>query len=502
MNRTQKLKMNTVASLLSRIAIVVSGLILPRLILLYYGSETNGLVSSINQFLSVITFLDLGVGSVVQSALYRPIAQKKSKKISSVLIAATNYFKKIAYVLVVYVIGLMIFYPLIVNPSYDFLSTVFLIFGLSLSLFGQYYFGIVNELLLNSDQRGYVQLGTEIVVVILNLLASVFLITQGASIQIVKLVTGLIYLIRPVFLAYYVKKNYDIDYDIDVKEDPLPQKWSGMGQHIAYTIQNSTDIVLLTLFSTLENVSVYSVYNMVVQAIKLMISSLTTGINSFFGDLLANDEIESLNKYFTGIEWLVHTGVVFLYGMTAILINSFVMIYTSGVNDADYHVPLFSFLLVLSLAIYSVRTPYQTLIFSAGHFKQTQMSSFIEAGTNIVLSIIMISQFGLVGVTVGTLISMTYRTVYLVFYLSKNIIHRPLKIFIKHGLVDIFTFGIMMIIGYFAMSIYPVNTLIEWVIIAVILGVLFLGLIFVINSIFYKDIMSYAVKRVLKRKNK
>lgn len=499
MSRTEKLKKNTITSLISRIAIMVSGLILPRLILVYYGSETNGLVSSINQFLSIITFLDLGVGSVVQSALYRPIAQKDSQQISTVLSAARNYFEKIAYFLVVYVVGLMIFYPIIVETSFDFLSTAFLIFGLSLSLFGQYYFGIVNELLLNADQRSYIQLGTEIVVVILNLLASVFLITQGASIQIVKLVAGLIFLIRPVFLAYYVRRDFDIDYDIEIAEDPLPQKWSGTGQHIAYTIQNSTDIIILTLFSSLANVSIYSVYNMVTQAIRLIISSLTTGITSFFGDLLASNEIAQLNKYFTQIEWLVHTGVVFLYGMTAVLITPFVMIYTSGVEDINYYAPMFGFFLVLSKAVHSLRTPYQSLIFSAGHFKQTQLSSYIEAGINIVISLLLVNRLGLIGIVGGTLISMIYRTVYLVIYLSNNIINRPIKIFLKHLFVDIISFVLMMGVGAVATNIYQINSLIEWAILASVLGIIFLILMFIINVTFYKNTVITLLNRLIKK---
>src|SRR5699024_5583613 len=106
---------------------MISGIILPRLILVQYGSEVNGLVSSIAQFLSVITFLDLGVGSVVQSALYRPLAKNDTQQISEVLKSARNYFRKIAYVLIFYVILLVIFYPKIVNAiSLDYLSTAML----------------------------------------------------------------------------------------------------------------------------------------------------------------------------------------------------------------------------------------------------------------------------------------------------------------------------------------------------------------------------------------
>ena len=119
-------------SLLNRIVRIISGLILPRLILLYFGSTTNGLVASIRQFLSIITFLDLGVGSVVQSALYRPLAQKDNEQISAVLFAARNYFKKIAYILVVYIGLLIVFYPFFIDSIFEFLPTVFLILSLSI----------------------------------------------------------------------------------------------------------------------------------------------------------------------------------------------------------------------------------------------------------------------------------------------------------------------------------------------------------------------------------
>src|SRR5699024_4213495 len=171
-------------------------------------------VSSIGQFLGIITFLDLGVGSVVKSALYRPLARKNQKQINSVLIAAKNYFQKIAYILVIYVVVLITFYPLLIDSSSGYLSTSLLIFGMSISYFGLYYFGIVNELLLSSNQQDYIQLGSEIVVIILNLIVSVFLVNQGAKIEIVKLGSGLVYLIRPVFLSYYVKRNFNNDYDL------------------------------------------------------------------------------------------------------------------------------------------------------------------------------------------------------------------------------------------------------------------------------------------------
>ena len=61
--------LNTVTSLLLHVVTVICGFILPRLILTRFGSNINWLVQSITQFLVVISFLELGVGQIIQSAL-------------------------------------------------------------------------------------------------------------------------------------------------------------------------------------------------------------------------------------------------------------------------------------------------------------------------------------------------------------------------------------------------------------------------------------------------
>ena len=76
--RNKKLAWNTMSGLLLQVTTVLCGFVLPRAILNRFGSDVNGLLNSIAQFLQMIAFLELGVGSVVQSALYRPLAEGDS----------------------------------------------------------------------------------------------------------------------------------------------------------------------------------------------------------------------------------------------------------------------------------------------------------------------------------------------------------------------------------------------------------------------------------------
>lgn len=132
----------------------------------------------------------------------------------------------------------------------------------------QYFFGIVNRLLLTADQRGYIQYNAQTLAVICNTVACFVLIQLGCSIQIVKLTTSLIYLLQPFVIYLYVRQHYSIDKKIKYTKEPIPQKWNGIAQHVAAVILDGTDTIVLTLFATLSDVSIYSVYFLVVKGVK------------------------------------------------------------------------------------------------------------------------------------------------------------------------------------------------------------------------------------------
>lgn len=437
MTRKTKLTLNTVSSLLYELTAIICGFILPRFFLTYYGSRVNGLVTSVTQFLGFITLAECGVGGVVQSTLYKPLADHDVTGISKVVLSSERFFKRIAFILLGYTAILMVTYPFIAVDSFDYLYTLALIFVISISSFAQYYWGMTYRLLLNADQLGFIQYTVSIFTLILNTVSCVILMRHGASIHIVKLTTSLIFLIQPVFLSAIAKRRYSIDRSVKLTEEPIKQKWNGIAHHISGVILGNTDIVVLTVLSSLEDVSIYAVYNLIVNGVKQIVVSLTNGLRALFGNMLAQGETEALNNVFDCVEWLLHTLVTFVFSLTALLIVPFISIYTKDITDADYIVPVFGYLITLAQATYCLRLPYYLLTNAAGHFKQTQASAIIEAIINIAISVILVFRFGLIGVAIGTFAAMTYRTVYLFNYLRKNILFRRLSPFLKQILVDI-----------------------------------------------------------------
>lgn len=327
--RKQRLYLNTITSLGNQAITIICGFILPRLILDSFGSNINGLVSSISQFLGVIAFLECGVGTVVQSALYKPLVEEDNIKISEIVASANKFFRTLAIIMLLYVIGLCFWYPRIIHDSHYF-STVCLILAMSISSFAQYFFGITNQLILTANQRGYVVYCLQGITIIINTLACLILIYFGASIQLVKFTTAIIYLLRPIGQYVYVNSHYSIIKKIKYKQEPIEQKWNGLAQHIAAVVLENTDTIVLTIFSTLENVSIYSVYYLVVYGVKQVFISLTKGIQALLGELWAKGEDKTLVITFGWLEWLVHTGVVFAFGCTSTLIVPFIKIYTNS----------------------------------------------------------------------------------------------------------------------------------------------------------------------------
>lgn len=498
--RKKLLAKNTVASLLSQITALVCGFILPRLFLEYFGSEVNGLVNSITQFLGVISFLELGVGAVVQSSLYKPLAEGDKQQVSRVMVSADRFFRRLAQILLGYVLLLVTVYPLIANQSFGYLYTATLIAAISISSFAQYYFGIVNSLLLNADQRGYIQYNAQTITVVLNTVVCVFMIKLGGSVQLVKLTTSLIYLARPLALRIYVNRRYQIDWKIQYDGEPIQQKWNGVAQHIAAVVLDGTDTIVLTLLSTLSNVSIYSVYFMVIKGVKTLFLSMTNGIQSLLGELWARQELEELRKTFGWTEWCIHTGTTFVFSCTAALIVPFVRVYTAGINDANYIQPAFAILLTLANAMHCLRLPYNIMVLAAGHYKQTQKNYIVAATINIVLSVLTVKAWGLIGVAIGTFAAMAYQTVWLAIYDSKHFVSWPMKSVIKQFAVDGITAVFIVVIS--GMLTMHSVTYLSWIMLAIVTALLAVIITAFLNFIVYKEKMMALIHILLKGKRK
>ncbi len=427
----KKTFLNIFCSTMAQLVTIISGLIVPRLLLSTFGSEANGLVSSLTQFLNYISLVEGGLGSVVLAALYLPLAKKDDKKLNGVLKSTNRFFRQIAYIFVVYVVVLGVVYPFIVKSNFSRFYIASLTVILAIGLFIQYFFSITYKLLLQADQRMYVVQLLQIVTSLINLILVVVLLHFFPNLHIVKLGSALVFMIQPIFYSSFVKRRYHLEKNVEPDKNALAQRWDCFGQNLAFFIHNNTDTVVLSIFTDLKIVSVYSVYFLVVSHLKSFFQSFSHAYAPMIGKAVAQKDFEKANSVLDTYEFLVSNVATIIFGCCMYLLPGFVLLYTHGITDANYYQPLFSTIIILAEFVYCIRTPYNDVIYSAGKFKETAKSGYIEAATNIILSVALVINFGLVGIAFGTLAGMTYRMLYFVWYISQNILNRTITKFVK-----------------------------------------------------------------------
>ena len=493
---------NIISAMIGQIITLICGFVIPRLIIENFGSSVNGLTSSIAQFLGYISLLESGIGPVIMSALYKPLAKKDNREIANIIKSSQKFFRTIAYVFLIYLVVLCIIYPTVINNEFDKLFTISLILIIAISTFAEYFLGMTYKLFLNADQKGYIVSSIQIITTILNAIFVVVLVKIGCSIQIVKLASVSIFALRPILQYIYIKKKYNINLKEADSNYKLKQKLDGLAQHIASVVHSNTDVAVLTIFSNLKEVSVYSIYLLVVNGIKNLTLSLRNGIDALFGDIIAKEEKELLNKGFRIYELFYFTIITIIFTCTLVLIVPFVSVYTRGISDINYARPLFGFLIVLAEFVDCIRLPYGTLISSAGKFKETRIGAWVEALLNLGVSIALVTKYGIVGVAIGTLLAMTIRTTEFIMFTSKNILERNITESIKRIIIIILQVAFIYIIKFTILDKFIVGTYLEWFLLAIATLLITIVVVGLSNSIIYKDDLKEALKIILKTKNK
>ncbi len=426
-SRTVNASRNIVFSLVLQLVTAISGLFLPKIMIETYGSEVNGLIASITQFLSFISLLEAGVCGVIRASLYPKLANDDMDGVSKIIKASRSFFRNITIIFLFYVVMLCIFYPILVNNSFDAPYIVSMILILSISTLMQYYFGLTYYSLIAADQKIRIIHIIDVCAIIANFLLSYILVLLKVQVHVVKLIGCLVFAIKPLLYVLYVKKNYTLNMNIQADKHAISGKWNGMCHNIAFFVHSNIDIALLTLFAGPVYVSVYSIYYTISNGIQKVVMSVINGSSAGIGNLLASENKKSINRFFDKFEYLQLSASTLLFTTTAIMIIPFINIYTLNIKDFNYIHPTFAYIMVCSEMIYSFRCIYSTFYSAANRYKQTQKNAIVEAVVNVIISLLLVSKLKLVGIAIGTAVGMLIRLLMDMRYTSKMIERSALK---------------------------------------------------------------------------
>lgn len=387
----------------------ILGLILPHLFITEFGSETNGLLSSVAQLFIYLELLEGGVSVASTQALYRPLSQDNKGEISAIMAATRRYFYRTGAVYGGLVVLLAFAYPFVVRSSLS-RSTVFKVVALQGA--GHVFSYLVQGSyvpLLKAEGRSYVQNMLYLGSSILRNAGKIIAIAMGCDVVVVQAIHLVITVLQVLCIATYARKKYKwLDRKVKPDYTAIAQKDSVLIQHVAWLVFNHTDIMILTLIvKDLALVSVYSIYSLVFSAIQNVMDSIVNALQHKLGRTALEGQ-HALLSYFDRYESVQFALSFSLYTIAFLLVKPFINLYVGDVADADYLMPGLAGLFFSMKCLNMVRQANSKMIEAVGHFKRTQKIAFVEMVINLGVSIILTPAFGIYGVLCGTIVALIY----------------------------------------------------------------------------------------------
>ena len=140
-----------------------------------------------------------------------------------------------------------------------------------------------------------------------------------------------------------------------------------------------------------------------------------------------NINLRSNKKTVSEFEVAYYYILAVIYGVTMVMILPFISVYTDGLTDINYYLPVLAFVVVLNGLLYNIKTPQSMLIISAGMYKETRWRVTAQGVIIIVMGILLGIPFGLSGIVIGSCISNLYRIIDLIIFVPKKITHNKIR---------------------------------------------------------------------------
>lgn len=446
--KDNRIKYNLLSGVLYQVVLIALSFLLPRLYLENFGSEVNGVLSTIKQIFVYMLLLESGVGLATTQALYKPVAEKNHNKVSSVISATHSYYVKVGviYAIIVLIIAFVYEYiiPTSINPG--------VIFGIviltALPQLFSYFFQAKYRILLEVDGRKYVITNSETILQLLSNVAKILVILLTNNLLLMQLSYCILSLMQLFYIYVHAKRRYKW---LSVKTKPdyeaISQRKSVLVHQISGMVFNNTDILLLSFLCDFRVVSVYTIYNIFFSQIQTFITSIISGFSFALGQMFHTDRAKFM-KVYNVYETFYIMATFVIYTLMAVFLLPLIQIYTKGINDANYTNSLLVILFVVMNLLSNGKLPSNHVLEYSGKFEETRSHAIWEMVINIAVSIVSILKWGICGAIIGTIVALLYRGTMMIYYSNKKVLGRGMFHTYKLWIVNGAVFAILMAIFY------------------------------------------------------
>ena len=354
------------------------GIIVTRMVIAHYGSDFNGLNSTVNQITNILLILEGGFTLASNVALFAPIAKNDWELINYILNVTYKKFHKIGAVFCIVGILVTLAYTCLVRTTLpNELVITIMLMAIIPAAFNLYY-AATYRVLLQSSQKEYIISIITIVTIGLGHVINIAVIHYGGHMWCIRLTTMLFSFLNSILIMLYVVKHYPIKLTSTISDNILIDNSYAikgtndvMAQKITGVIYNAAPIVFLSLAPSGGTImaSIYMVYNSIFLMLKSMLMGLIDAPRFSIGQMLIERNREDVWKIFRLYEYIVFCAIFISINTTYALIMPFITLYTDGVSDANYYMPMIAVIMALTTSIEMMHIPSGHLINMAGNFK-------------------------------------------------------------------------------------------------------------------------------------
>lgn len=427
MDKRKKIRNNIIFGLGGKLITMALGLIVPRLMLTGYGSEVNGLFSTVTNVYTYLAILEAGIGASAIQMLYKPINENDHSMINKVLSSAKKYYHKCSLYYFIGVIITAFALPLILNTSIATTTIVLIVLLQGFASLTNFYVLAGENVILTADGKEYVNSNIQLLVTILTSIAKIVLVNLQVNIVVLQLSYFLISMIQIAAFKIYIKRAFPwVDnncYDPTVK---LKQRNSLLIGNVVYVVFNNTDTIIISIFCGLKSASVYAIYNLVFTSILGLVNAIFNGLKFTLGQTY-NRDINQYKVLHDNYKSLYCAFVFSVISVCYLLLEPFMKLYTSGVSDIDYVDPYLPLLFCLVNLLSMCRTTENNLVTVAFHTKQTLPRAIFEAVINLTITLVLVNRIGIYGCLIGTIVALLYRINDIIWYSNVRILKRKPK---------------------------------------------------------------------------
>lgn len=422
--RSKNAAKNLITFLIYEVFVFALGIVFPRFIILTYGSEVNGLISTITRLLSLINLIQAGAVGAAIYQMYKPVADNDFETQSAILYSSRNYYKRISVIFLGIAFIVSIIYAFILkNGNLSFIEIVTAFFVLAVNGALALRINSICDIFLSSHQKKYYLTISSIANQIIHYsFLSIVLIFKlhFLFINIAILLGGVVSYLLNIFFYLKLSKG-KITRNPTNKQYYIPDKkylmFSSIGTE---AVSASPQVIISTVFG-LASSSVFSVYSLIFISMKTIINSIQLSVSAIFGNLVKTSSDEHIAFVFDIIALITIGLGTILVSCLSFLIIPFIQLYTRGITDIEYlHYSLCVFVVFFTI-VFSFRTSFGYVATVYGLFKKTCFITLFSGGSGIVISIVSGILWGMPYVMVGLICDLLASSIATIVVMKNNI---------------------------------------------------------------------------------